>query len=84
MIPLRFFFDLNYLKIISLPKLKTTIKFLFHVHIRELGNMELKIIQSKDSIRKTLPITNMDSQDFFHKLNFNPIDSNMILIFKWF
>ena len=46
--------------------------------------MELKIIQSKDSIRKTLPITNMDSQDFFHKLNFNPIDSNMILIFKWF
>ena len=55
---------------------------LFHVHIRELGNMELKIVQNNESILKTLPIANTDSRDFFHNLNFNPIDSNMILIFK--
>ena len=55
---------------------------LFHVHIPELGKMELKIVQNNESILKTLPIANMDNLDFIHKLNFNPIDSNMILIFK--
>ena len=32
---------------------------LFHVHIRELGNMELKIVRNNDSILKTFPIANM-------------------------
>ena len=63
-------------------KVKSHIKMFFHVHIREMGNMELKIVQNNDSILKTLPIANVDSRHFFHKLNFNPIDSSMILIFK--
>ena len=49
---------------------------LFHVYIRELGNMELKIVRNNDSILKTLPIANMGSRDFSHKLNLNSIVSS--------